>query len=85
MEEKKIIKLNDEMLNEAAGGWGEGTVVVTCTCCQQGQIGIPPSGPWAELCPHCGAVITCSDGRIQFCIPQLQQPDESYDQDDSWL
>ncbi len=85
MEEKKIIGLTDETLDEVAGGQGDGAVVVACTLCWEGKIAIPPSGPWSEFCPKCGATIICMDGKVQFCIQQKQQPEASWDTDDSWL
>ena len=85
MEDRKLTPLPDEALDTVAGGSGVGIVVVTCTSCREGQIGIPDSGPWAEACPKCGATIICYNGRVQYSIPQPQQPAPDVDTDDSWL
>ncbi len=84
-EKETTLELDDSEMDSVAGGNDSGTAVVTCTFCRLGRIPIPASGPWAALCPHCGANLICFDGVLQLCIPAQKSSASDWDTDDNWL
>ena len=83
-EDKKIIELADEALNEAAGGDGVYTRV-RCTACKEGYVGVPASGKTDAECPKCHATLFIMDGVVQYNSEPPKITEESWDTDDYWL
>ncbi len=84
MEEKKYDELSDETLDAVSGGGGDNKVIVTCTQCREGRVAVPASGAWGGTCPHCGAMMICSNGRL-LSVQKRMPTDVDVDTDDSWL
>lgn len=84
-ENNRANALSDSELERISGGYDNRQVVVTCTQCREGKIGIPITGAYSENCPKCGSLMICNDGKIEFCIPVKTEPAPNWDTDDSWL